>query len=300
MWLMTIALGILLFLCLFFYSRHRLNYWRKRGIPTAPDALPFIGHFHKFFSKDKMIWEYVDEVYKNHGTKGLVGFYSFLQPSLNVMNPELAKAIFIKDFDHFVDRRSFKFNYSDDEIFNHFLTNATGSHWKGVRSVLSPSFTSGKMKGMFPLVEKKADDLVDYIKRHTSADSSIVLRKTFGLYTMEVIASCAFGMEAEVYNNENSAFSTNAEELLKFTFTSMLKIIMFSISPKLSQFLKISFMTPAMQYFVDVIKESVRQRENGLYRGDFLDLMLEAKQDQQNPNSKMPKYRKYHSFFLDG
>lgn len=49
-------------------------------------------------------------------------------------------------------------------------------------------------------------------------------------------------------------------------------------------------MHESMSFFIDVVKESITQREAGLYRGDFLDLMLEAREDQQNPSGKLPKY----------
>lgn len=289
MWLTTLALVAIVLLLSWAYSKYRHNYWASRSVPTVPGSLPFLGHVHKFMRKSRA-WEYVDEVYKKHGGSTFCGFYEFLKPNFLIGDPDLAKAIFIKDFDYFVDRRNFKFTYGKDDIFNHFLTNATGSHWKGVRSVLSPSFTSGRMKGMFPLVGQKADALVKYIHKQTQDTSSLVLKKTFGHYAMEVIASCAFGMESGAFEDENSLFSLKVADLFKFRAVVMLKTIIFMMFPKLFQFFKISIMQESMSFFIDVVKESITQREAGLYRGDFLDLMLEAREDQQNPSGKLPKY----------
>ncbi|KAK8735019.1 hypothetical protein OTU49_005785 [Cherax quadricarinatus] len=131
-----------------------------------------------------------------------------LKPKLMIADPELVKAVLIKDFDHFVDRRIFNLTSDRDEIINEMLTQATGTHWKGIRSVLSPSFTSGRMKGMYPLVEQKADALLDYIHKKLKTKTSIKLKKCFGLYTLEVISSCAFGMDTNSLRDGHSTFNT--------------------------------------------------------------------------------------------
>ncbi|XP_064109319.1 cytochrome P450 9e2-like [Macrobrachium nipponense] len=292
MWLTTLFLFALLLVLLWAYSAHRQSYWAKRRVPTFPKTLPLIGHLSHMMSKKRQRWEYIDEVYRKHGGSTFCGYYEFLQPILLVGDPELAKLILIKDFDHFVDRRTFTFPLEEDDVGNHFLTNATGAHWKGIRSVLSPSFTSGRLKGMFPLVADKADKLVDYLLklREEKGASSFALKKTFGLYTLEVIASCAFGMESGTMEDEDSLFNQNVAKFSKIGPLRMLKFILFMAAPKLCQLLRIRFIQDEMIFFMDVVKESMAQRKAGLYRGDFLDLMMEAQVDQENPSSKMPKY----------
>lgn len=292
MWLTALCLFVLLLVLLWAYSHHRLSYWAKRGVPTFPGAWPLLGHMGHLMSKKKQRWEYIDEVYRKHGGSTFCGYYEFLQPILLIGDPELAKLILIKDFDHFVDRRNFTFPTEEDDVANHFLTNATGSHWKGIRSVLSPSFTSGRMKGMFPLVADKADKLVDYLLklREEKGASTFVLKKTFGLYTLEVISSCAFGMESGTMDDENSLFNQKVAEFSKIPPLRLLKFILFMAAPKLCYFLRMKFIQEEMIFFMDVVKASIAQREAGLYRGDFLDLMMEAQVDQANPLSKIPKY----------
>ncbi|KAK8729564.1 hypothetical protein OTU49_008550, partial [Cherax quadricarinatus] len=86
------------------YSRWRHSYWSSRGVPTPP-FLPFLGHMHKQISLFQFRWDYIDEVYYKNGGSKYCGLYELFRPVLMIGDPDLLKNIFVKDFDHFVDRR---------------------------------------------------------------------------------------------------------------------------------------------------------------------------------------------------
>ena len=71
---------------------------------------------------------------------------------------DLAKRILIKDFDHFVDRTTFGLKFDEnveaDKIFSQMFMFSKGDDWKSGRSMMSPVFTTGKLKLMFPLLER--------------------------------------------------------------------------------------------------------------------------------------------------
>jgi cytochrome P450 family 6 len=58
----------------------------------------------------------------------------------------------IKDFDHFVDRRPIEANPKSNKYFMDMLTVMTGERWKTMRNILSPVFTSGKLRNMMPII----------------------------------------------------------------------------------------------------------------------------------------------------
>lgn len=264
------------------YSKYRHSYWWASGVTTAPGSLPFIGHTHKLLSRKLPRWLFIDQVYKNLGDSKFCGFYEQLKPSLMVAEPDLVKTVLIRDFDHFVDRRRVKFTSERDEIFNQLLSRASGDHWRSLRSILSPNFTSGRMKGMFNLVALKADALLDYINRKLKTQPMITLKRCFGLYTLEVISSCAFGMETNSLADENSVFNTMTENLYKPLTTAMrIKYILFRMCPQFCEALKINFTQPEIDFFKEVVKEALEQREKGGHRGDFLDLMMEARDNNK-------------------
>ena len=81
--------------------------------------------------------------------------------SLVINDLELAKRILIKDFEHFTDRTDLG-NTTDieneaDRVFRQSFILLKGDAWKTQRSIMTPVFTSGKLKLMFPLLAKVKD-----------------------------------------------------------------------------------------------------------------------------------------------
>ncbi|KAG7158448.1 Cytochrome P450 3A11-like 1 [Homarus americanus] len=287
--LFTVAL---LVVAAWLYSKYCHTYWAARGVVTIPGYIPFLGHSHKLFRTSYPRWLYIDEVYKNLTGSKFCGYYDQLTPTLMLMDPELVKTILIKDFNHFADRRNFGMTSKRDETVKEMLSFSNGDHWKRIRSVLSPIFNSSRIKGIFPLVALKADALVDYIHREIKSHSALPLRKTFALYTLEVISSCAFGVETNSFQGEEQIINDMADKLLNVSgsrFRNM-KTLLFFLFPRSCSFFKISFSPPEIVFFENVIMETMKQREKGGKRGDFLDLMMEAREDQKDPDLKAPKY----------
>lgn len=220
------------------------------------------------------------------------------KPRLVVGDPELLKAVLVRDFDHFADRRTVRFTTEQDAIFNEILTMTTGDHWKGIRSVLSPSFTSGRLKNMFPLVEEKANAMVSHIELLIKTEPSIEIKRTFGLYTLEVISSCAFGMETNTLSDGHSIFEEKVQKMLTNSVWSVIKFIGFMLFPWLFRVLKINLSVPETSFFQRVVEETIRKREEGGARGDFLDLMLEARQEQRDLSVKGSKYSRWRQGYL--
>ncbi|XP_076330777.1 cytochrome P450 3A18-like [Tachypleus tridentatus] len=74
-----------------------------------------------------------------------------------VAEPELIKLITVKDFHVFSDRRVFEMG---DPILDKMLTIQTGEEWRQTRSLISPTFGSGKMKKMAFLVKNTIHSLI--------------------------------------------------------------------------------------------------------------------------------------------
>jgi cytochrome P450 len=79
----------------------------------------------------------------------VVGQFEGRQPRLIVLDPELIKQIMVRDFQHFVDRPTIISPYMEK-----MLINLKGQDWKSVRALLTPSFSSAKLKAMENLVEQ--------------------------------------------------------------------------------------------------------------------------------------------------
>ncbi len=82
---------------------------------------------------------------------------------------ELIKEITIKYADHFEDPR-LEVDPNLDKIFGRTLFMLKGKDWKATRSLVTPAFTSSKMRQMFDVVSEIASQTVDAVK--SSAQNS--------------------------------------------------------------------------------------------------------------------------------
>ncbi len=76
-----------------------------------------------------------------------------------------------------------------------------GDEWKDVRSTFSPIFTSGKMKAMMVFIRETSQNLTKEIHKHASDGKEVELKNVFGKFSMDTIASCAFGVDAQSFSS---------------------------------------------------------------------------------------------------
>lgn len=100
--------------------------------------------------------------------------FRIVKPILIVRHPELIKNICAKDFDYFVDRLDIEVDENESVTMN--LFNLRGHRWKILRSKLTPTFTSGKIKNMYNLMEECTLELVKMIDK-MNADGELIETK---------------------------------------------------------------------------------------------------------------------------
>ena len=73
--------------------------------------------------------------------------------------PELIKQIMVKDFHAFPTRPPPANTYH--EIVDLNLAQVSGEPWKRIRAILSPTFSSGKIRKMFPMVRQSLAEFLE-------------------------------------------------------------------------------------------------------------------------------------------
>jgi cytochrome P450 family 6 len=100
-------------------------------------------------------------------------------------------------------------------------------------------------------------------------------------FGIDVIASCAFGIEYNSFKNPDEQFRRMTKRLLSpSAYQSMLQMIEFVV-PNLIRTLKIKVFDRELEsFFVKIVEDTVTYREkNGVTRKDFMQLLIQLKND---------------------
>ena len=87
--------------------------------------------------------------------------FLFLSRFSFILEPEVLKTILVKDFSNF---RNHHIPGKQPARFRRSIFAARDDYWKRIRSVLTPSFSAGKMKLMVPLIQKSCDVLLEKLE----------------------------------------------------------------------------------------------------------------------------------------
>ncbi|XP_032792176.2 lithocholate 6-beta-hydroxylase-like [Daphnia magna] len=253
---------------LYKYVTSQFNYFVDQGIP-GPKPVPFFGNMWGLWKKNTA--EYDVSLVKKYGK--IFGYFDGPNPNLWITDLEMIKAIFVKDFDHFVDRRAFKFK---SNIVRKWLTVLEGQEWKDVRSSVTPAFTTGKIKKMSLLINDCVHKLCDSIAAQT--EGKINAKLIFNAFTMDVIARCAFGLKIDNLGDKDDPFIQNAQIIFNPPSVKTPLILLPFTYPKLfSLFGESLFVSKELKFFFQLLQNMLQERSQSKEKyHDFIEVADEA------------------------
>jgi len=133
----------------------------KNGIPFVKPQ-PFVGSLKDVVLQKVGIGRYITELYNEHKNKPYLGLFAFDRPVLVVFDLDLIKSILVKASQVFINR-NLTVDEGKDPLSYKNIFSLKGQKWRHMRTNLTPTFTSGKMKKMFYLVDKCAKELEHYL-----------------------------------------------------------------------------------------------------------------------------------------
>lgn len=210
------------------------------------------------------------------------GTYQGYKPVLCISDPELIKQVMIKDFGSFVNRQRIA---NRGEIDKHNLFSLEGDDWKRVRAIASPSFTSGKLRGMNALMNYCVDKLVAYFDRITKdgpGTAVIDTKEVLTGFTIDVIASTSFATETNANGDrtEKNQFVEEAKNRFKFPIHKILAAILLPKSIRVWTYWLIgpSEFEKESTFFHELAKQIIKQRRANPKdkRNDFVQLLMDA------------------------
>ncbi|CAH1130381.1 unnamed protein product [Ceutorhynchus assimilis] len=149
-----------------------------------------------------------------------------------------------------------------------------------MRTLLTGTFTTSKMKQIFEIVNETAENFVDYFKNKNECFIEIEMKDTFTRFANDVIATTAFGLKVDSLKEPNNKFFLMGQKVTNFgKLITSLKFVVFFTAPNLYKFFRISiFARDLTEYFKNIIYETIQLREKkGIVRQDVINLLLEAK-----------------------
>ncbi|XP_072749241.1 cytochrome P450 9e2-like [Anoplolepis gracilipes] len=274
----TIVLSILVgVLAVYYYSRKRSNVFQQHGIPH-PKPKFMVERLWLLFIQPKTFAELNQEIYNVHPDAKYVGLFNFSQKVILLRDLDMIKSIGIKNFDSFPDHVFFGTG-TQDPLFGKNLLSLRGDQWRDVRTLLSPSFTSSKMRTMFQLMSECAVSFSEYLVKVPSEKRTMEMRDIFSRYTTDVIATCAFGIRVDSMRDSNNDFFTFGRKATDFGKSALIKILMYQHMPWLLRLLNLKLINDRTNaFFINLISDSIKIRdEKNIIRPDMLQLMMDSR-----------------------
>jgi len=285
---LLLSLIALLISLLLFAARRSHGYWQRRGIPHDVPH-PLFGNMKDWQKKKTIAQVFRDYYIKYKGSDyPFAGFYFFFQRNAVITDLDLVKRVLIKDFNHFENRGVF-YNEIDDPLTGN-LFSIEGQKWRNLRHKLTPTFTSGKMKHMFPIVVKVGVEMEKIFSDKTTSGQGQVLEivDLVARYTADVIGNCAFGLNCNSLQDPKAEFVTIGKRAVnERRFGGLLDFLFFGF-PILSRRLRLKINVQDVEDFYSrIVRETIDYRlKTKERRNDFMDSLIDMYQKEQGGNTE--------------
>lgn len=172
--------------------------------------------------------------------------------------------------DVFINRRAVKTTHP---VMSKFLSSLEDNEWKRVRSITTPTFTSGKLKILLPIMQSASCKMLKTLGKLADSNQEVDLKRLYGTYTMNVIANSAFATKPD------AEFVHQAS--LLFTFPFWRKFLDYVMPMSLLEFFRFTVLPPnPMDFFKKITISAIRfRRTTNTKYPDFLQLLMNAEDE---------------------
>uniref|UniRef100_A0A182N311 Cytochrome P450 n=1 Tax=Anopheles dirus TaxID=7168 RepID=A0A182N311_9DIPT len=258
-----------------FLVRQRFHYWTIRNVPTLPATFPF-GHFAAL--RQQSLAEVSRALYQQTDPKErFYGLTIMLHPAVMITDLDLIKTVLIKDFAHFPDHGVYH-NERVDPLSCHLFC-LEGAKWKAIRSKLSPTFTSGRMKAMFPILREVSANFTHFLRAAVGSSGELDVKDCCARMMIDNIGGCAFGIECNSFHDPDSAFRRAGQLVFDRPRHSQIVSNLLRLYPVLGRVLALKVNhDEVIEFFTDLVQRTVAMREtSAAKRNDLIDMMVELR-----------------------
>ncbi|XP_076641351.1 putative cytochrome P450 6a20 isoform X2 [Halictus rubicundus] len=277
-WLISNILGAAIFIITGLYIYYKLSvftFWRKTGVYNMEPTF-LVGNMMPLLTGKISYGEFFKNVYERNRKHRLVGIYMLHKPYLIVNDPDLIRNILTKEFANFHDRGVFC-NPDTDPLSGN-LVQMRGVKWRHLRIKLTPTFTSGKIKQIFPIMKETGDTLAKFLSRKAELKESIDVKDIFTRYSVDVIMSAAFGITCDSINNPNNECHFWAKRIFR---PKPLWNSLIAFAPQVFDLFSMPYTERSVtKFFTTLFRDTVQYREShNIVRKDFVNLLMQLMRD---------------------
>ncbi|CAH2086406.1 unnamed protein product [Euphydryas editha] len=276
--LFVILLSLVIALTIFHYATNGRKYWYYKKVPYR-EPCPIFGNFGATLTMRRSYTKMLQYFYDQFRNEKYVGIFQARRPALFLIDIDLVKTVLSKDFPNFSDRISVSTDTQREPLLRN-VANMSGSEWQKMRHIVTPTFSSAKMKAMFPLVADCAKTLKATLDVESFED--IEVPKLMSRFTTDVIGSCAFGVDPGSLRDSQSPFLIMSQKMFKTDRATILKRYCRTFFPRLFKLLNLKTYSSDVEiFFTNIIKRVLtKRRTTGEQRNDFLQLMLNVQKTE--------------------
>lgn len=269
-------LAVLTILVLYYLLGNKnQNYWEKKGVKHEK-PIPFFQRLIKTLFIRKSVTKASMERYWMFPEERFVGAFRGSFAILIIRDPELIKRILVSDFHHFY-LRGFTSRLKVIEPLMKNLFFADGDTWKLLRQRVTPAFTTGKLKAMFPLIVDRAEQLQKLAEVAADTGKTTDVRELMARYTTDFIGACGFGIDSNSLNDDESNFRKLGAKIFEVNYWAIFTIILKEFFPNTFKNWKYTPQVVEDEIF-ELVTAILKQRNyTPSGRNDFIDLLLELK-----------------------
>lgn len=268
------------------YIQKKFTYWARTGFPYIKPVFPY-GNLQGTMDKIHLAFQLQKYYNKMKGRGPFGGLYLMWRPAVLAIDLEFVKQVLIKDFNYFQDRGVY-YNEKDDPLSAHLIA-LDGHKWKTIRTVFTPTFTSGKMKYMYPTMEMVGHRLSTCLSHVITDQKDIEVSEYLARFTTDVIGTCAFGIECNSLSDPNAEFRKMCRKIFKEPRHSMKTIFLMAVFRNFCRSMGMKTHTDdVLEFFMSIVKETIEYREsNNVERNDFMDLLIKLREKNDDKSKQL-------------
>ncbi|GBM55882.1 Thromboxane-A synthase [Araneus ventricosus] len=171
----------------------------------------------------------LDEWFQKYGK--IVGFYLGTRPCVLIKDVDLLKRIQVTDFHNFMnrpislERKSGKNADKKNIPVSKNLQLLRDKKWKEIRSIITPFFSTSKIKQMVPIMNTTIDSFMSKVENKCEAGEEFDIYPMYEGLTIDIIAWTAFGIQTDSQNNPNDILLRTNNILFSEEITSPVYVL---------------------------------------------------------------------------